>query len=160
MGERNVVILGKVGAGKRTLANRIAGQEIFERKNPLPGVGDVDDCSKKCRIEDTDFNILIVDTESMQTEYCDPLPVIRSHFVNIHLIIFVIANGRYTDESHRSLKDAIKSLSKAKQCSALVITHCEGITDENRRSIVAEFEATLKVAAFFGKKSFSLQVEA
>ena len=136
---RNVVILGKVGSGKRTLGNHIAGTSIFQCKTAL-GTRDVDSHYGEHTREGIVYRILTVDTESLRTGYNDPVPYIRRRFQEIHSIIFAIPHGRYTDESHGSLVHAVKSLhQQAKSVSTLVITHCEGMTDEQRKSIIAEF---------------------
>ena len=54
---RNVVILGKVGTGKKTLGNRIAGKDIFQTKGAS---GDVHYQERETR--DTVYHILTVDT--------------------------------------------------------------------------------------------------
>ena len=127
--ERNVVILGKVGTGKRTLGNHIVGKNIFQSKNVL-AARNFDCHYNEQRTEDTIYRILTVDTESLEIGYCNPLPYIQERFQTVNLIIFVIANGRYTDESHRSLLHGVKSFyPRAKPFSTLVITHCEGITN-------------------------------
>ena len=136
---RNVVILGKVGSGKRTLGNRIVGRDIFQRETAL-GTGNAGAHYGEARIGHTFCRILTVDTESLQTGYYNPIPDIQKMFQEIHSIIFAIPHGRYTDESHRSLMHAVESLhQKLKSVSALVITHCEGMTDEQREAIIAEF---------------------
>lgn len=152
---RNVVILGKVGTGKKTLGNRIAGKDIFQTKGAS---GDVHYQERETR--DTVYHILTVDTEGKMTGYFDPLPSIKHSFQTIHLIIFVIAYGRYTDESHSSLIRVVNSLdSRAKSFSALVITHCEGITDEERQGIADDFKndpRSSQVAAFVGKGIYTV----
>ena len=159
MAERNVVILGKVGTGKRTLGNHIVGQDIFQQES-LFDAGNANHHYKQHWAGDTFYRILTVDIESLQTSYRNPLPYIRERLQTVHLIIFVIANGRYTDESHNSLMRAVKDLhSQAKPFSALVITHCEGITEESRRDIVNEFKVNSRsseVAAFIGKQIFGV----
>ena len=152
--ERNVVILGKVGSGKKTLGNQIFDKDIFQRESILGARNDGVNFAEYTR-GDKHLRILTVDTESLQTSYNKPFPWIQKHFQAIHLIVFVIANGRYTDESHSSLMQAVKSLPGAKPFSALVITHCEGITDEERQGIVAEFQSdarTSQIAIFIGKE--------
>lgn len=155
MAERNVVILGQVGAGKRTLGNHIVGENIFQNESAISS-GKANSHYRELWTGDTLYRILTVDTGGMQTGYCNPLPYIRDRFQKIHLILLVVANGRYTDESHRSLMRVVQSLQEqAKLFTALVITHCEGITDEQRRSIVAEFQndhQSSQVAAFIGKE--------
>ena len=138
--ERNVVILGKVGSGKKTLGNHICGANIFRHEHGVLGARNVGAHYGELTKGDTLYRIQIVDTESLQTGYNDPIPHIRKKFKTVHLIIFVIAHGRYTDESHTSLLHAVESLNKrARSISALVITHCEGMTDVQRRSITTEF---------------------
>ena len=153
--ERNVVILGKVGTGKRTLGNHIVGQDLFQRESAL-GTGNANCHYKEQLSGDTFYRILTVDIESLQTSYRNPLPYIRERLQTVHLIIFVIANGRYTDTNHNSLMHAVQDLHpQAKPFSALVITHCEGIKEENRQDVVDEFKAnhrSSQVAAFIGKE--------
>ena len=136
---RNVVILGKVGSGKRTLGNHIAGTSIFQCETAL-GTGDVGSHYGEHTREGIFYRILTVDTESLQTGYNNPVSYIQQRFRDIHSIIFAIPHGRYTDESHGSLMHAIENLNQqAKSISALVITHCEGMKDEQRKRIIDEF---------------------
>lgn len=143
--ERNVVILGKVGTGKKTIGNRIVGADIFRKENAQS----VGNCHRAEEWNgDTHYRILTVDTE---TGYCDPLQYIRQYMKTIHLIIYVIARGRLTEDTHSPLIHALQSLHpEAKPYSVLFITHCEGMTDEKRRHLVANFKADChgsKVAA-------------
>ena len=157
--ERNVVILGKVGSGKKTLGNQIAGEDIFQHGSAL-GTRNVDAYYGQCVRENTIYRIQTVDTEGLQTGYKNPIPDITEKFQEIHLIILVVANGRYTDESHRSLIRATNSLSpQAKSLCALVVTHCEGLTEDQLRDIVAEFKddaRTSQVTASIGKEIFTV----
>lgn len=152
--ERNVVILGKVGTGKRTLGNHIVGLDIFQRESAL-GAGNANCHYVEQLSGDTLYRILIIDIESLQTPYRNPLPYIQTRLQTIHLIVFVVAYGRYTDESHNSLMQAVQDLQpRAKPFSALVITHCEGMKEENRRDIVDEFKEnhrSSQVVDFIGK---------
>ena len=152
MKERNVIILGKVGTGKKTLGRHILGEDDqFQRETTLGA-----NCHyKEKKVGSLLYRILTVDTESLVTGFFDPRTYIRGRFENIHLIIFVTTNDRYTDESHKSLMPAVRSLDpQARSLSALVITHCEGIKDEKRQGIVHNFKVDprgCKVAEFIGK---------
>ena len=153
--ERNVVILGKVGSGKKTLVNHILGADVFKRGSAVGASNVCVHWTGEQWKGDTLYRILTVDTEGIQTVFSNPLPPIKKYFQNINLIIFVIANGRYTDESHSSLVQAVNSLhQRAKQFSALVITHCEDLADVERKAIIDEFihdTRTYQVTAFIGK---------
>ena len=131
---RNVVILGKVRSGKRTLGNRIVGGDIFK---PLD-TGNVGVYYGEGRSLGETYRILTIDTENHQTDYNDPVPYIKKAFQEIHLIIFTIPHGLYTNESHGSLMRAVGSFQQqAKSVSALVITHCDGLSDAQREPIIA-----------------------
>ena len=156
--ERRVILLGKVGAGKRTIASRLAGDDLFQSKiaestaNMTRQPGAYPDTFKRDGIT---CHVLTVDTESLQVGYNNPLQQIIHNFETINAIIFVIPHGRYTDESHDSLMHAIKHLQdQAKHISMLVITHCEGILEDVRKDIVDEFTSDARssqVAASMGK---------
>ena len=156
MQERNVLILGRVGTGKKTLGMHIFGEDGFKREAILGA-----NCHYKQQwVGDLLYRILTVDTESLVTGYFDPRTYIRGRFENIHLIILVTAKGRYTDENHKSLMCAVRSLDpQARSLSALIITHCEGITDESRQGIVQNFKDDprgMKVAGFIGKGIYTV----
>ena len=156
MAERNVLILGKVGTGKKSLGYHIVGEGGFRSVN----VSGADCHYKQRKIEDVLYRILTVNTESLGTGYFDLQTYINGRFNTIHLIIFVTSNDRYTEESHKSLMLAVQSLdSQAKSLSALVITHCEGIKDKTRQHIVDYFKGDphgSKVADFIGKGIFTV----
>ena len=157
MAERNILILGKVATGKKTLGNHIVGEGDFSHER----ISRVSCHYKEQRVEGLLYRILTVDTESLGvTGYFDPVTYIRGRFDNIHLIIFVTKKERYTEENHKSLMRAVRSLDpQARSLSALVITHCEGITDENRQGIVHNFKVDprgCKVADFIDKGIYTV----
>ena len=145
-----------MGQVKKTLGNHIFGKTLF-RSESIVGIRNVGYDFKEYTREKTNYRILTIDTEDLQTSYKNPLSLIQAKFNTIHLIIFVVANGRYTDESHRSLIQTVKflRLEEAKPFSALVITHCEGITDKERQNLVYELKTDRRfsqIAAFIGKE--------
>ena len=145
--ERNIVIFGMVGSGKRTLANHICGIEMFSDKQGSRVLGARSAATFDGKYKNDDSNVLyrifITDTESIHTVYKDPFRNIRgTELKTIHSIIFVIAHGRYTDESHTSLLHVVSGLNQqAKSISALVITHCEGMQQIQRKDIMDEFSS-------------------
>ena len=158
--ERSVVILGKVGSGKRTLGNHIAGKNVFGRELDGLGTRNVDVHYGKCMRENTNYRILTVDTESSHTGYNDPIEHIKKKLEMINLVIFVIPHGRYTSESHNSLQHAVESLNQDPNLSsALVITHCDSIEASQREKIIAEFRGNSRssqVVAFMTKGAYAV----
>ena len=154
--ERNVVILGKVGTGKRTLGNHIIGTDVFHS-----GEHSAD---TKCHYEEWQSvqnmlcRILIVHTESLQTDHLTQY--IRQQFERIHLVIFVISTAPYNDVIKRSLMCAIGSLHpRAKRLCALVITRCDGFKDDARQKTIDHFRCTgvcRDVAKFVGKSIYTV----
>ena len=159
--ERNVVILGKVGTGKKTLGNHIVGKNIFNRSyhESAFATRNAKSYYAEFTTEHVVYRILTIDTESLQTSYNDPISHIKKEFGNIHLIVFVAAHGRYTDESHGSLIRVVQSLNQqAKSICALVVTGCHGMTDAQRLTVITEFKhdrRSSQVADFMGKEIYA-----
>ena len=159
---RNVVILGKMGTGKRTLANHIVDEPIFTEPiftEPNRHSDNKVHYGEKWT-QNMLYRILIVHTGGLQT---DPLiQHIRQHFERIHLIILVTRIGRFTSKNCRSLVCAVESLRRRANClCALVITHCDDLTDEALKNIVIEFQGVChrdapKVEAFVGNSIYTV----
>lgn len=87
--ERNVVILGKIGTGKRTLANRTVGADIFQPSEHSDSEhSDSEQHYEEKRTQNMLYRILIVHTGSLQTDLLTQY--IRRCFERIHLIILQV----------------------------------------------------------------------
>lgn len=149
--KRVVVILGKVGSGKRTLGNHLVGQKIFD--TALDGTDKMTRNATVFYAESPDYRIMIIDTESLQMGYINPIEHMMQKFQAINLIIFTIPYGLYTDESHESLMHVLDNLQpRTKQISALVFTHCEGIDENDRKRIKDEFSSSQPQVTDFMKQ--------
>ena len=142
---RNVLIVGKVGSGKRTIGNAILdGVKQFDEDRTHSVLGTRNAGSFFCEGTKGDFHyrVLTVDTESTQKSFIDPIPEMKRHkFEQVNLIIFAIPFGRYTGESHTSVQYVAEGLSEsAKSICALIITNCAGQTDQAKSSAVNEFK--------------------
>ena len=114
--ERNVVILGKMGSGKRTLGSHIAGvtTSLLYQKG-----GDLDTENAGVHYGEharggTFYRIETVDTENLQTSL---IQLIKDKLRTIHLIIFVTDQGRYTEERHSACHRKLERASEDDQCS-------------------------------------------
>ncbi len=150
-----------MGSGKKTIGNRIAGQIIFRVRSTLSSTTRITESSyEQVVVKGIRYRMQTINTEFLQLGYSNPIPQIMERLEIVNLILFVIANGRYTDECHASMMHAIESLShRATRISALVITHCEGLWKEVRDKIVHEFRAdarTSRVAAFMEKGIYTV----
>ena len=157
--ERNVFIVGRVGAGKATLSNTIAGHTMFELSDPISsitrGARDKNNDSKTVTLNGVKYqlSIYLLDTSGLQNEI--KLAYDIESMPDVNLILFVSMYGRFTPEEGKYLKSVIKRLTVcAKEISAFVITGCEDLTEEARQKTIADFmesETTKEIADFMTK---------
>jgi len=164
---RNIIVLGKTGAGKSSIMNAVCGAEVFQVRDPT----DMESCTDKPRLEESSFidngvqyNMKLIDTVGLfDTKKKSNKQIMREirDFCKdrvsegLCLILFVIRNDAFTDEQFQAFK-LIKDKLKAtmSEISGVVITGCEGMTDDSRVETVRKFRAselTRDVAAFSGK---------
>ena len=162
---RNIVVLGKTGAGKSTVANQILGSDQFKVSTSTQSVTRrVTDGEAKVNVGDIDYNIKIIDTiglfDSGPVTNKQVIQSIKSHFQkkvpeSVNLVMFVFREGRFTVEEKNAFEYIITKFSKEiSDISALIITNCELKSAKTREKIVAEFRGnpTTKPFADFVKK--------
>ena len=152
-----VVIVGKPGVGKSTIGNQMVGRDAFpvgaeyERNTAISPNGD--------------FRVLLINTfspsddrpRSLSHEVCKmmtfglvdgrsrdtlkPEEYYRSQIPQTgSLMIFVYRQDRFTEDTRTQLEAAIRVLGEnASEISALVITCCEGKTQQAKESIIKDF---------------------
>ena len=161
----NIVVLGKTGAGKSTVANSIAGTKLFGVRSSVKSVTrNVHDGMVKFVIEDTEYNIKLIDTVGLfDTGAISNNTIIqqlKEHFQNrvsdgVDLILFVFKEGRFTKEERATFDFIIKKFSdEISEISALVITNCDLKSETAREKIKTEFQSdpTTKPIADFVRK--------
>ena len=78
----------------------------------------------------------------------------------INLVLFVSSKGRFTDEEQACLETIVNIFHKdVSEISALVVTHCDHMTDARRHKYVEEFRSdrhTRDIAAFMRKGTFTV----
>ena len=162
---RNIVVLGKTGAGKSTVANQILGTDIFEVSTSIQSVTRrIKNGEAKLTVDDVDYNIKIIDTVGLFDTGAitnnEIIRVIKTHFQQqvpegVNLVLFVFKEGRFTKEEKETFDYIIAKFSKEiSDISALVITNCELKSETAREKIIAEFRenVTTKPIAEFVKK--------
>jgi len=166
--KRNVVVVGKTGAGKSTVANKILGLEKFAVKNVAPSVTlkveahccDLDDESSPSR-----YNLKVIDTVGLfdtNVKNDAAIKKMKNFFQNecpegVNLVLFVCRKGRFTEEERRTFDYIMKHLRKQiSDFSALVFTHCDGQSDSANQEFLISFEKEASDIVSFMKKGICM----
>lgn len=163
--ERNILLLGKCGAGKSSVANHIIGDEHFEVTDSMLAVTSKTQMARAVLILPTvKYNLHVIDTpgffDSMRTSR-EVIQEIKTFFKSnisegVHLILFVLRCGRFTPEDSTTfcyIMDGFKG-QDIYSISALVITCCEDKNARERERIISEFtthQMTKDIAKFMKK---------
>lgn len=150
-GKRNVVILGKTGAGKSTLANKIICRDGTKVGNELqPVTRRVTNVMETVNIEGKEYAINLIDTiglrDSSSKSDNEIMKEVKRELSKkagegLNLIMFVFKNGRFTREEYRVFKIITDNFTDVIQdFSLLVITHCERKSATAREEIVRQFK--------------------
>ena len=172
---RNVIIVGKAGCGKSSLANGILMRKAFEVGDGV-GQGTVRHGITEAEITDATgkvrYKTKMVDTVGLfesgkdRSSDSDAIASLREFISrsipneHIHLILFVFRKGRYTDEEKKTMDILIKSFSdKISTISALAISHCDGSRLKAREKVIEDFRknpTTKSVAEFMKRGIFAV----
>ena len=149
---RRIILLGKTGVGKATLANRITGTSEFKVHDDLESITRNPVFSEPVQVESPDqvrYTVQLLDTTGLVNESGitkeQVVQQIKTSYLEKGgegdaLVIFVVAYGRFTDEEWDIFRYVIKKLSTANLsvASALVVTKCEDLSEEARDNLVLE----------------------
>ena len=157
--ERCVVVLGKSGAGKSTVANMLIGYDPMSPESPRFTVSEqiLASVTREVKAAKTEFwrnntkyAMTVIDTvgffDTNAVGNDDVLEKIeeyfRNHIIGINLILFVFKKGRFTQEE-RDVFSFIRSKFVEEICpiSALAVTGCEQDTAEGREEVIKEFQS-------------------
>lgn len=130
----NILLLGKSGAGKSSVARQIIGNEYFDAKS-VPQISTIE------------YNLKVIDTVGLFDVMVSKQAIeeVKAFWKSrecegVHLIIFVFRCGRFTPEevaTFRHIRDSFKG-QDISDISALVITHCEDKSAKARERIVSD----------------------
>ena len=175
---RTVIVVGKTGAGKSTVANVVLNrktalnelEEEFEVKCSLESV------TPKCSHRDsimTDngkyYNVRVIDTvglfDTMNKSVDTTVSDMKQYMLNfckdgLNLVLFTMREGRFSDEEKVTFDFIIKNFrEEISNISALVITHCDIKAEEEREKIIRDFKESSKtanIASFMQKGIFTV----
>ena len=168
--KRNVVVLGKAGAGKSTVANKILGQSTFKVSSSL---GSETKSVKHSEVRvicsgNVEYTFKVIDTVGIfdtKRRNDDVMKEIKDFFMSkvpegVNLVMFLFKRGRFTTEEKETFYYIIENFKKEiKDISALVMTGFESLDDDGRKREIEEFKRnhlTKDVAAFMGKGIYAI----
>lgn len=174
--QRNVVIVGKTGCGKSTIGNQLLGYNDDDEANDAgardkpfkvvssPSGGTLEPDMRKggFEYEGVQYHLTVIDTVGLfdiahlsnKEVMKKTKTAIRKYVDCVHLIIFVMKDGRYTEEERKTFDIVHRHFSVViDPLSLLVITGCE--SKKNREDVVSAYkdnDYTGKVTRHMGKE--------
>ena len=147
--ERNVLLLGKMGHGKSTLGNKMLNNEGCFKINDKRMIKQV--CNGSAMLDSTSQNqYYLLNVYNQNFVDFNSLYSILSKELN--LVIFVLKYGHNFDENEQSIFDKVMTKWQVGEISALVLTHCENLSEEEREEVSEQFKKDHpSVAELMGK---------
>ena len=152
--ECNVVLLGKKGHGKSTLRNRLSGSDKSKAKNSETCMSAI---LRRSRSHNKDYKIHIYDHSGL-FEGNSSIATLQSDIPReLNFVIFVLNYGCSFDKEAKRILDTIMSEWQIRGISALVLTHCESLSKEEREKMIEQFKKDHpSVAELMGKGILAL----
>jgi predicted GTPase len=137
---RSIILLGKMGHGTSTLGNRILNSDGYFKINnqrPQTTTGSV---MIKSASQLKNYNIDIYDHTGLfeGASSIDELSSAVPEMLN--LVIFVLKHGCDFDESEMEILRSLVGEWQISRISALVLTHCERLSEEERGEMIKQFK--------------------
>ena len=176
-GRRNIIVLGKTGCGKSTLANKIIGlneeEAPFKVKQSIESVTTkIESVIEHVKIGKGVYVIHMIDTVGFCNAQSNGSKTDRSIAIDlkkhmrerayegINLIVFVFKRGRFSEEENRVFRIISQNFKDlVKECSCLVITNCDGLNEDAREKLILDFktnELTKKFAEVMTKGIYTV----
>ena len=167
--QRNVIVLGKTGGGKSTVANMIL--EALGGESPFKiSDGNVADSATTeaqaaiamLQTSQCNYYVKVIDTvgffdtkgTSNKRIVNDTKQFVRDQVpIGLHLVLFIYKNGRWTRDEQDTFNFITKNFEEEiSAISALVVTGCDGFDDARKQEIIAEFKELRPDIANFMQK--------
>ncbi len=148
---RNILIIGKTGAGKASIANAVLGSKIFHVGGAIQGSTRKSDdraTVKEHQAGDYSYKISLVDTVGVRDDRQQHQKMQRrinealNNFDSLSMIVLVFKLERFSPQERESLQEVISVLKSrlvnASLITALVVTCCEQKDDQAREEILRD----------------------
>lgn len=153
-----VLMLGKMGHGKSTLGNRMLSSDGCFKIN-------CNKCPQTCggtavlrsSSQHKDYKITVYDHDGL-FEGASSINTLSSDVPErLNLVIFVLKRGHSFNVDERDILKAVVGEWKISQISALALTHCEGLSEEEREKMIKNFrEDHPSIAELMGKGIYAV----
>ncbi|RGB33871.1 AIG1 family-domain-containing protein [Rhizophagus diaphanus] len=145
-----ILLIGKTGAGKSTLANMLIGEKKFKTSDDSDSITQI--CqSTLINLNGKEYNLVdtpgIFDTKRPNDQILNEIArsiVQCSH--GLMAILFVMAAGRYTEEQRVTTDTILKFLGQEESCRHIIVvfTKCRKKQTKDRHLMEEGFNADLK----------------
>ena len=159
--QKTIVILGRAGAGKNTMASHIFSDSAATFKIHASSVGSRKPVlmlhDKTHTFGEETVRVVIMDTDGLGNVAYDMWDVLQriQTLQNVSAIFFLVKHGRVTKEDPKPFDHLIRGLRQHSEICYLVITGCEGKDNATRNGIIelyCEDPSTKNICEFVHKR--------
>lgn len=154
--KRNILVVGKNGEGKSTLGNRmLMSNHYFKINSTVLPQTHTGKSAVKSRSQLKTYKFKIYDHDGLfdvQTSTAMSSLFNTNDELHLNMVLFVMKQGHFFDTyQQQTLKTIMMEWPDISRISALVITHCERLSEEERKAVVQTIKAKHPAVANFMK---------
>ena len=137
--ERDILLLGKKGHGKSTIRCKISDCNKSGFDNKGDAQTHKSSALRRSVTERKHFRFNVYDNDGL-FEGTSSVATLSSDIPkDLNLVIFVLKHGRRFDERAKKIIESIVNKWNIHDISAVVLTHCESLSEEDREKAIEQF---------------------